>query len=119
MAGDKRSAPRFSVLTENAVDLMGDSSLMGVDSRIVNIGPAGAFIECRCAPLDNISEMPMSLVLKRLGESVMDDLHITGNVVRVNNESHSLKFHLALKFDSMLSAIDWNSIRRSGKLVPI
>jgi len=118
-AGDKRSAARYSLLNDSAVDLISDSSLIGVDGRIVNISPNGAFIECSCNLTGNLVARPMNIILKRLGNSGFNNLAIRGNIVRVNNESHTLKFYLALKFDSMLNPVQWGSIERSANLVPV
>ncbi len=119
VAGDKRSVVRYSILNDNAVDLMSDSSLIGVDGRIVNISPNGAFIECSCNLTGALVARPMNIILKRLGNRGFNNLAISGNIVRVNNESHTLKFYLALKFDSMLNPSQWGSIERSANLVPV
>lgn len=119
VAGDKRQTARFAVQNTSAVDLMSDSSLVGVDGRIVNISAHGAFIECSCNLSGNLMARPMKIILKKLGERGFGGLHIRGNIVRVNNETQTLKFYLALKFDSVLNAAQWRSIESSANLAPI
>lgn len=119
VAGEKRRYIRYHVLTENAVDIQSGNSFVGIDGRIVNISPNGAFIECNCNLSTNLLQQPLSIVLKKLGNNGFKNLKIQGSIVRVNNETQALKFYLALKFDSMINASQWNQIEQSARLVPV
>lgn len=119
VAAEKRRYVRYHVLSENAVDIHSGNSFVGIDGRIVNISPNGAFIECNCNLSSNLLQQPLSIVLKKLGNNGFKNLKIQGSIVRVNNETQALKFYLALKFDSMINASQWNQIEQSARLVPV
>ncbi len=119
VAGDKRRTARFAVRNDSSVDLMSDASLVCVDGKILNISANGAFIECKCNIKGSLLARPMNIIVKKLGEKGFGGMNVRGNIVRVDNETHTLKFYLALKFDSVLNSAQWRSIEMSANLAPI
>ncbi|MCX7679588.1 MAG: diguanylate cyclase [Spirochaetes bacterium] len=116
--GEKRRFVRYRVISDNEIDIQAGNSFIGIDGRIVNISPNGAFIECNCNLADNLLKQPLSIILKRIGNNGFNNLKFKGNIVRVNNESRTLKFYIALQFDKMINASQWRQLEQSAQMVP-
>lgn len=115
---EKRRYVRYRLISDNEVDICAGNSFVGIDGRIVNISPKGAFIECNCNLTNNLLQQPLKIVLKRIGNNGFKNLKFTGSIVRVNNETRTLKFYIALQFDKVINPSQWRQLEQLAQMVP-
>ncbi len=116
---EKRRYDRYTIISDNSVDILMEQPVSSIRGRIINMSSAGAFIECNCSVSNEMMKNSMSLYLRKLGSEDVGKINLSGNIVRMENEGgSSVKLYIALLFESVLDEKAWDVIRKTGALIP-
>ncbi len=114
---EHRKHPRFRLKQNQLLRLLNTPELVRISSRIANISNGGLLLECHGTIADDLKSRPLGLVLNKLGTKDIENLDLSGKVVRINQDESRIKFYIAIEFDEEISPEAWELIEKLGETI--
>jgi diguanylate cyclase (GGDEF)-like protein len=114
---EHRKHPRFRLKQNQLLKFMNTPQLVKISARIANISNGGVLLECHGTIAEDIKEQAFGFVMDKLGAQNVDNLELSGKVVRINQDESRIKFYIAIQFDAEISGETWELIEKLGEAI--
>lgn len=114
---EHRRHPRFRLKQNQLLRFLNTPQLVKISARIANISNGGVLLECHGTIAEDIKTQPMGIIMDKLGQREVENVELTGKVVRINQDESRIKFYIAIEFDEEISPDTWDIIEKLGEAI--